>query len=396
MRILISSEPPRIGSPMKIALHQVRALESRGHDVTFRIQSWRFDASRRALAELFEGVHIQELPRFSGISTVARFLTKAMRGMAGEEINFDVASAVLGGLLLGSGFEQGGYDGVLFHSTLSLLQTLPSLYDRDIARILHVHDVPISVMMQRLEIGDIATRRLVEGFEKWTLRKADLVFCSTRNAAVPWKEVHGVLPEILHPGCIPLSRLPISRKPFAFSMTRWDSERNTGYLIDLASSLRRANLRLIVGGNWANPDLLRDFKTRVRQRGLDDDLLIRTNLSESQVLELYSEAICFVSAPVQDSLIMGALEAAACGTPIVFPKKSGAWEIFEPDAHGFEMPMESPEECAQIIAGLRDPKYFAERSSSIWERAQELTWDAHAGVLENVFRRINSDRGMTM
>lgn len=393
MRILISSEPPRIGSPVKIALQQARALEGRGHNVTFRIQYWRFDASRRALAELLEGVHVQKLPRFFGVSTAARFLTKAMRGMAGEEINFDLASAVLGGLLQGSGFEQGGYDGVLFHSTLSLLQTLPSIYDRHRAKILHVHDVPISVMMQRLELGDTASRRLVEGFEKWTLRRADLVFCSTQNAATPWKEVHGFLPEILHPGCTPLSRLPISRKPFAFSMTRWDSERDASYLIDLASALRQANLQLVVGGNWSSPDLLRDFKRRVRQQGLDEDLFIRTNLSESQVRRLYTDAICFVSAPVEDSLIMGALEAAACGTPIVFPKKSGAWEVFEPDEHGFVMPMESAEDCAQMIAGLRDSKYFGELSSGIWERAKDLTWDAHARVIENAFRRIRADTG---
>jgi len=83
-------------------------------------------------------------------------------------------------------------------------------------------------------------------------------------------------------------------------------------------------------------------------------------------------------------MFMGALEAGAQGTPIVYSSESSAWEIFTPGAHGFEVDVNSIDDYIESIERFEDDSTVEKMGYSIWKKSHEYSWDNQGAKLERI------------
>lgn len=107
-------------------------------------------------------------------------------------------------------------------------------------------------------------------------------------------------------------------------------------------------------------------------------------VGEERLKALYSEARVLIH-PVIEAFGMSALEAAACGCPMVIPRGSGVAELFEEGKEGF-FPQEGDAEAfAGYVEKLLDDESLAlEMGKKAWLRAKDLNWQAHAQKLQEI------------
>ena len=81
---------------------------------------------------------------------------------------------------------------------------------------------------------------------------------------------------------------------------------------------------------------------------------------------------------------MGAIEAAEVGTPIVYPRGAGAWDMFTPGVHGLVGDPSNIEEFSSVIQKFADDNLVRVMGNSILNRAHEMSWDAHCKRIEEL------------
>jgi D-inositol-3-phosphate glycosyltransferase len=110
------------------------------------------------------------------------------------------------------------------------------------------------------------------------------------------------------------------------------------------------------------------------------------------ILSTYYRAADVVLVPSRsESFGLVALEAAACGTPVVANAVGGLLTIVEHGRTGFLVPDRQPEIFARHIANiLDDPALSARMSHDAAERAKGYTWSFAAARLRRAYTDITS------
>jgi len=107
--------------------------------------------------------------------------------------------------------------------------------------------------------------------------------------------------------------------------------------------------KLVIVGNTASQAEARFLENLAVRRGVT--LQFYVNLSDRELVELYNESHALVYAPVLEPFGFAALEAMACGTPVVAVKEGGVRESVVDGVTGFLAP--------------RDPVAFADALSNV-------------------------------
>ncbi|MFQ5911138.1 MAG: glycosyltransferase family 4 protein, partial [Thermoplasmata archaeon] len=184
----------------------------------------------------------------------------------------------------------------------------------------------------------------------------------------------------VYPGCTPAPTMSTSRDDYVIAATRWDIDRNLGFLLDALSGMEDLSLHLMLVGNWPSGKFLSDVQALIRDTSLRDRVSIVRDPSEDELERLYSRARGFVL-PSDAVFGMGALEAAAHGTPIVMTRTSGAWEVFEPGKDGLAYEENNGETLKDALMRLEDVDEVIRLGTSAWEKAQHYSWEAHCRSL---------------
>lgn len=116
------------------------------------------------------------------------------------------------------------------------------------------------------------------------------------------------------------------------SFGRWDRGKHPQILLSLALSIPK--VKMIIAGNWTNPEDLEWFKGQITQKGLKNRITLVTAYREKTLQTLASQSFVWVH-PHFEAFSLSALEAANLQLPIIIPKGSGVTEIFENGKHGF-------------------------------------------------------------
>jgi glycosyltransferase involved in cell wall biosynthesis len=167
-----------------------------------------------------------------------------------------------------------------------------------------------------------------------------------------------------------------------------DPRKNIGLLLHSLAQLRRAapDVCLVLMGDTAQPEVA----AMIASLGLEDAVSIKPGLSRPEMRDVLQTLDVFVLPSHQEGLCIAALEAMACGVPVVSTRCGGPEEFVVPGVTGSLVgsdPREISEAVAAILTdrGLRaklcasarqlvEDRYSSARADAIFTQAFKATF----------------------
>jgi D-inositol-3-phosphate glycosyltransferase len=156
----------------------------------------------------------------------------------------------------------------------------------------------------------------------------------------------------------------------------------------LMCSLEGICLSIIGGDPDGSPEMAR-LKTLREELGIDE-LVTFLGAKDQDTLQYYYSAATVVIVPSHyESFGMVALEAMACGTPVIASEVGGLAYLIQDGVTGFHVPDRDPVELAErICLLLHNPALRGEMSAAAVQRAQEYAWSKVADRIMALYEQM--------
>lgn len=164
--------------------------------------------------------------------------------------------------------------------------------------------------------------------------------------------------------------------------------KNLPVLIEAFSHLN-PNLRLVLAGDYQGDGFKGCYASLVQQitrLNLNSRIEFTGFVTDERLRELYSGAAVFAMPSLDEGFGLPALEAMACGAPVVVSSGNGLTEVVG-DAGMICPPMDVPSWAAALQLAVNDPSL---RSKSL-QRASEFSWHHSAQALLKVFLKLSQN-----
>jgi len=180
-------------------------------------------------------------------------------------------------------------------------------------------------------------------------------------------------------------RLRIPQEATVFLFVGGGFERKGVFrLLEAFARARRADAHLIVvGGDKAKP------RAEALARSLGLGARVHFAGEQKEVRPWYGAADCFVLPSLYDPFPNAALEAMACGLPVVVTRQCGTAELIGDGANGFVVDALATETLAQTLGRVDAPR-CREMGLRARKTAETFSLDAMAGQLLALYRRLTS------
>jgi len=279
-------------------------------------------------------------------------------------------------------------------------------------RLKHQLDLPLTTTFHTLarvkaETGDLEPQRRVEA-------EAEVVGCSDVILASSAEEVRQLVDhygaeasriEIVPPGVDHAYFSPGPRAtarritglgygPVLAFVGRIQPLKGLDVAVASLAALGRPDARLVVVGGASGPDGLSEER---RIRGLADDLGLARHVHfippqpHHHLAAWYRAADVVVMPSRSESFGLVALEASACGIPVVAANVGGLRSLVDHGQTGYLVEGRDPDIYAGHVAAiLDDPLLAAKMSAAATERSWSYTWSATAARLRRVCDDLSS------
>ncbi|RIK28424.1 MAG: glycosyltransferase family 1 protein [Anaerolineae bacterium] len=156
---------------------------------------------------------------------------------------------------------------------------------------------------------------------------------------------------------------------------------------------RPVHLAIIGGDPSASPEKMNAEMTRLKNLcevlGLDQSVVFLGVRDQDKLSYYYSAAEVVVMPSHYESFGMVALEAMACGTPVIASEVGGLAYLVRDGETGFTIPAEEPETlCEKLSWLLNDPHLHDSMSKRAVEYAQDYAWEKVAGQIVGVYEEL--------
>lgn len=168
-----------------------------------------------------------------------------------------------------------------------------------------------------------------------------------------------------------------THNPYLLHVGVWMSHKNLERLLEAHAQLikTRPGLKLVITGR-PKPGY-HNLLPVAKRLGTEQHVIFSGFVPEPLLPALYAEARCFVFPSLYEGFGLPALEAAACGTPVVAANTSSL-----PEVMGSAAQYINPEHVPSLIAGidrvLRDQQWRAYLVAAGQARAARFRWDLTA------------------
>lgn len=154
-------------------------------------------------------------------------------------------------------------------------------------------------------------------------------------------------------------------------------------------------LLLIVGGDGHATAEMRRLHARAARAGVADRLRFVGSQPQAELPAIYSLADVCIVPSFYESFGMAALEAQACGTPVVASRVGGLPSAVRDGVTGFLVPWRCPQPFAeQIDLLLRNEALRRRFGESAREWALGFRWDAIAERLDALYDEVLAERAL--
>jgi glycosyltransferase involved in cell wall biosynthesis len=222
---------------------------------------------------------------------------------------------------------------------------------------------------------------------------ADAVICISESTREDMQALYGIDANRIHvipPGYNDVFRKlkqadskldKVLRQPYLLFVGVRTHYKNFDRLIQAYSLWnRREEVALVVVGEpWSSVEERRLAKLQIR-----DHVLLRTNVDDEELCEIYNRAAAFVYPSIYEGFGIPLLEAMACGCPIIASRIPATLEVAGECPVYFE-----PAESEDLIAAFDLALSEGRDSHRVWlgvERTKHYSWDKTAKDTLEVYR----------
>ncbi len=294
--------------------------------------------------------------------------------------------------------DRGGVDAIHANYWLSGIAAHELKHDLELPLVSTFH----TLARVKAETGDPEPGRR-EHAEAEVMGCSDVILASCLTEAEQLRRLYGVAAdriEIVAPGVdhaffSPGDRagaraaLGLGREPVLLFAGRIQPLKGLGVAIRALAELRRSDAKLLVVGGPSGADGQREMDKAhvlVGELGLGDRVMFEPPQPHHRLSSFYRAAdVCLVPSR-SESFGLVALEAAACGTPVVAAAVGGLTTLVEPGLTGALVDSREPEAFARAIEPIiGDADRLAEMGRASARRARGYTWSTTAGRLRRVY-----------
>ena len=280
----------------------------------------------------------------------------------------------------------------------------------------HSLNLPLLTTFHTLARVKAASGDKSYGYEQRVKTESEVIGCSDvilSNSSFEMDQLishYGADPsriEIVPPGVDhsifnPVSKNPVSKKevrellnldeqPTLLFVGRIQPLKGVDLAISTLSELEHKGARLILVGSSSGlegPSEERRIRQMVDELGLKNRVLFVEPQSHEKLVNWYRAADVVLMPSRSESFGLVALEAAACGVPVVASAVGGLQTIIEDDSSGYLIDGRDPWSYASRVSKIiNDSKKAEEMSVEAVKRSKSFTWSVTAARL----RRICSD-----
>jgi len=142
-------------------------------------------------------------------------------------------------------------------------------------------------------------------------------------------------------------------------------------LLEAAGYCRELPLQVLVVGR----DARAPYEADLQRLGLQPR--VQFALLSAEVMQFYAAADAYVAPSLYDSFALPAVEAMACGLPVIISQRAGVSELIEDGVDGFVLqdPRDTRELARQIRLLYDDPALRERLSENAARTAQCLSWE---------------------
>ena len=154
-----------------------------------------------------------------------------------------------------------------------------------------------------------------------------------------------------------------------------------------------ADIRLlVVGGRPGQDRELGRLKSMALQLGIEDMVTFTGAVGHTELPDYYSAADVFVLPSYHESFGLAALEAMACGTPVVVSRVGGLKTFIKDGETGYLIPWRCPESFVQRLDMLlANPALREKMGMAARAKAQEMRWGGVADSMLDFYSCLMAD-----
>ncbi len=313
-----------------------------------------------------------------------------------------------------------GYDLVHSHYWLSALvaREIAARWDLPTVQMFHTLGLVKREIMDEDSNGESEARIAIE---RRAVNESDALVAASEIEATELEQLYGARPEkisVIPCGVDPEVFRPVRQADARRALGREQCERLVLFvgrieqikgievLLDALGLLftRRPDLRgdvcLVVVGGALDPDddapeieKLRELRRLVHAHRMEDSVDFIGSLDQARLALWYAAAdVCAVPS-LSESFGLVALEAMACGTPVVATRVGGLQTVVKEGASGLLVPAADSAALAEAIEQvLMDHRLRMHLAHGARERAEGFTWSRVADGIEALYDRVLDER----
>jgi glycosyltransferase involved in cell wall biosynthesis len=180
--------------------------------------------------------------------------------------------------------------------------------------------------------------------------------------------------------------VPPGPEPYLLYVGNVMPHKNLGRLVEaFALVAPRFGVRLVLRG-WGRPRHVQALQERITTLGLERQIDWRPYATDQEVVALYQGARALVLPSLHEGFGLTALEAMACGTPVVAAEVSSIPEVVG-DAGVLVDPLDPESIAAGLCRILTEDGLYKDLRQRGLERAGQFSWEATARAVQQAIAR---------
>ena len=185
-------------------------------------------------------------------------------------------------------------------------------------------------------------------------------------------------------------RLGLGSEPLVLYVGRIEPLKGLDVLLNATAMLDAADAKLlVVGGNRDHDAELDRLRRLAGELGIAHRVTFTGALKQRELPGYYAAADVFVLPSYSESFGLVALEAMACGTPVVASRVGGLKTFIRDGQTGYLIPWHCPEPFAQRIdMMLSNPPLREAMGAAAAEHAHTMSWSASADSLSRLYHSL--------
>lgn len=280
------------------------------------------------------------------------------------------------------------WDGGIAGRELATLMGIPHIHTPHSLGIWKMRQMEDELAKDRIKLERVYNFRVRNAREKQLYRDADLVVATTPLQAdlmsedydVPLDKIRMVPPGYDDERFYPVSEAEREaiRQRLGFKgkvvLSLGRLARNKGYDLliqsfrEVVARVPDAQLHLAIGGEVISDrerEVLEECKALTSQLGLDEKVVFAGYVPDEELPDYYRAADIFVLSSRYEPFGMTAVEAMACGTPVVATTNGGFWRVLQFGVNGLYADSLDPADLGIMIAKPLMHPQLAERLSRL-------------------------------